>query len=128
MAIAVHDSGGRRAGREGGDAKCEVPGVGARCESDSAARGAVKKRDGLLVAFEAFDPPEEVRDPLGEDDFNVAFGVEAPDSAHAVAFPLFVDLADLENNGRVREDIVLGSGWAGDGFAAPRIWAGLSHL
>jgi hypothetical protein len=45
-------------------------------------------------------------------------GVEALDSAHAVAFPLFVDLADLETNGRVREDIVLGS--VGLGTALPR--------
>jgi hypothetical protein len=82
----------------------------------------VKKRDGPLVAFEVFDPPEEVRDPLGEDDFNVAFGVEAPDSAHAVAFPVFVDLADLENNGRVRKDAVLGRVGLETALPAPGIW------
>jgi hypothetical protein len=37
----------------------------------------------------------------------VAFGVEAFDGAHAVEFPLFVDLADLGNNGLVRKDAEL---------------------
>jgi hypothetical protein len=37
----------------------------------------------------------------------VAFGFEAFDGAHAVEFPLFVDLADLGNNGLVRKDAEL---------------------
>jgi len=58
----------------------------------------------------------------------VAFGVEAFDGAHAVEFPLFVDLADLGNNGLVRKDAVRLRVAAGDGFATLGFGAGRKHL
>jgi len=88
----------------------------------------VKKRDGPLVAFEAFDGQRKFATRSARTVSRWFFGLEAIDDAYAVALPLFVDLADLENNGRVRKGCGAWKGWAGDGFAAPRIWAGLSQL